>query len=305
MKIENADRESLQKLIHLKEYGPEELYEIEKHKELLNVDYLFHVIPMYFFLDKLGIEFDFGKHTVKKGEWFYRIRLFNDITDYSNLKEWEPNPFKSQNRANPEGVKALYLGSSETVCVLETQLHEGDKYVIGKYQCIEDFDVGGYLSLSKTNEWKNISAIVLNAFLIAPSRGEKNKELFEYLDDKFKDVGIEDFGSIKECINNGVEGLKLPYKFAVLNKKENLYNITNRLCEILQRNYKNGIRYSSCFIPVESPGIECSDYNLVLYEAALDKIKFCSHEVKIKEAKGKVELNPLNITKALLGDEPC
>lgn len=301
MIIGNTDQESLQKLINLKEYGPKERYEIEKYKELLNVDYLFYVIPKYISLDKLGIEFDFGYHTVKKGQWFYRIRSFDERTDYSNLEEWLPNPKKSQNRANSEGVSALYLGSSETICILETQLQEGEKYVIGKYQCVEDFKVGGYFSLSKTNEWKNISAIVLNAFLIAPSRSEKNKKLFDYLDDNFRNVDIEDFGSIRECINNGIEGIKLPYKFAVLNKKENLYNWTNRLCEIIQRKYKNGIRYSSCFIPFETPGIECSEYNLVLYESALDKMKFSDYEIKIKNSMGKYELNPLNITKALLG----
>lgn len=302
MIIGNTDQVKLQKLISLKENGPKEIYEIEKYKELLNVDYLFHVIPNYIFLDRLGIEFDFGCHIVKKGQWFYRIRVYNENTDYSNLKEWMPNPYKYQNRANAEGVSALYLGSSETVCVLETQLQEGERYVIGKYQCIEDFEVGGYFSFSKTNKWKNISAIVLNAFLIAPSRSEKNKKLFDYLDVKFKDVGIEDFGSIRECIYNGTEGIKLPYKFAVLNKKEKLYNWTNKLCEILQRNYKNGIRYSSSFIPFESPGIACSEYNLVLYENAMDKLKFSGYEIKVKDSGEGLELNPLNITKTILGD---
>jgi len=302
MEIRNEDLEALQRLIHLKEYGPKEIYEVEKYKQLLNVDYLFNVIPSYIFLDKIGIEFDFGHHTIKKGQWFYRIRCFNEGTDYSNPKEWMPNPNKTQSRANAEGVTALYLGSSETVCILETQLQEGEKYAIGKYQCIEDFEVGGYFSLSKSNEWKNISAIVLNAFLIAPSRGEKNKKLFEYLDDKFRNVDNEDFGSIRECIYNGAEELKLPYKFAVLNKNEKLYNWTNRLCEILQRKYTDGIRYSSSFIPVECPGIECSEYNLVLYENGINKIKFCDYEIKKKDSGGGVELNTLNITKALLGD---
>ena len=181
-------------------------------------------------------------------------------------------------------------------------MQEGEKYAIGKYQCIEDFEVGGYLSLSKNNEWKNISAIVLNAFLIAPSRGEKNKELFRYLDDKFKYVDIEDFGSIRECIYNAIEGLRLPYKFAVLNKKENLYDLTNKICEILQRKYKNGIRYSSCFIPFESPGIECNEYNLVLYEDSINKMEFCDYEIKLKDSGGIYELNPLSITRTLLGD---
>lgn len=302
MNIWDVRRESLQKLLLLREYGPKEIYEIEKYKELLNVDYLFHVIPNYFFLDKLGIEFDFGYYIVKKGQCFCRIRSFDKDCDYSNPEEWRPNPRKSQNRANAEGVTALYLGSSETVCVLETQLKEGEKYVIGKYQCIEDFEVGGYLSLSETNEWKNISAIVLNAFLIAPSRCEKNKEVFEYLDERFKNVGIEDFGSIRECIYDGAEGIKLPYKFAVLNKREKLYNQTNRMCEILRRKYKNGIRYSSSFIPIESPGIACSEYNLVLYETALNKIEFCNYEIKIKSSGEGIELNPLNITKSILGD---
>lgn len=302
MEIRNEDLVALQRLIHLKEYGPKEIYEVEKYKQLLNVDYLFNVIPSYIFLDKIGIEFDFGHHTIKKGQWFYRIRYYNEGTDYSNPKEWMPNPNKTQNRANAEGVTALYLGSSETVCILETQLQEGEKYAIGKYQCIEDFEVGGYFSLSKSNEWKNISAIVLNAFLIAPSRSEKNKKLFEYLDDKFKNVDIEDFGSIRECIYNGAEGIKLPYKFAVLNKNEKLYNWTNRLCEILHRKYANGIRYSSSFIPVECPGIECSEYNLALYENGINKIKFCDYEIKMKNSGNGVELNTLNITKTLLGD---
>ncbi len=106
MEIRSEDLEALQRLIHLKEYGTEAIYETEKYKQLLNVEYLFNVIPNYIFLDKIGIDFDFGHHTVKKGQWFYRIRYFNEGIDYSNPKEWMPNPKKTQSRANAEGDTA-------------------------------------------------------------------------------------------------------------------------------------------------------------------------------------------------------
>lgn len=118
---------------------------------------------------------------------------------------------------------------------------------------------------------------VLNAFLIAPSIQEKNKELCMYLDSKFGEILPNDLKII--LLDNAV---RLQYVFSVMNRLEKYYNITNWMSEILKKRYAMGIRYRSCFMPIECPGIESNGYNLVLYESGIEKIQFLEHEKNTK-----------------------
>lgn len=66
----------------------------------------------------------------------------------------------------------------------------------------------------------------------------------------------------------------------MFNQRDEHYNLTNTICDILSKSNPNGIRYSSCYITLETIGIECSDYNIALYHEGISKIKFINYEIK-------------------------
>lgn len=49
---------------------------------------------------------------------------------------------------------------------------------------------------------------------------------------------------------------------------------------IFSKDTPDGIRYSSCYLPLETVGIECSDFNVVLYSEGISKIKFIDYKIK-------------------------
>ncbi len=122
----------------------------------------------------------------------------------------------------------------------------------------------------------------MNAFLIAPARNNYNRDIFTILDSKFTD---EDFSNIrlKDLFDNPSV---LPYRIGTINKRDRYYNITNTLCDTLKINHPKGLRYSSCWVPFETIGIECSDHNYVLYEQGIDSIELVGYT--IKENKNRV-----------------
>lgn len=123
-----------------------------------------------------------------------------------------------------------------------------------------------------------IAGVTLNACLIAPSRNEINKELFEYLDSFYGDLQPDD---IRDWKNN----FDLPLQFAVLNKRNQYYETTNCITDILRKQTPCGIRYSSCYLPMETLGIVCSDFNVVLYKEGISKVKFIRADIKTNEQK--------------------
>lgn len=249
-----------------------------KYNLLWEASNLFEIVVNYITLYKYGVKYDFGKSIIPKGTKLYRIRCYETDTDFSNPSQWEAPPHKPQNRANIKGQEALYLGSTERICMLEAHIKKGDKYALGIYEVEEDIEVGGYLTYDSNNILHNWAGTVLNAFLIAPSRSQRNKELFSYLDSYYGVLKLDDFANTNELNENG--GLQLPIKFGVLNQLEQYYNLTNQLCNILSEDIPDGIRYSSCYIPLETVGIECSDFNIVLYREGISKVKLIDHKIK-------------------------
>ncbi|MBR4342860.1 MAG: RES domain-containing protein [Lachnospiraceae bacterium] len=260
---------------------------IDIYKDLLEEQDIIRTISKYFAGTYLGIPYDFGSSLVKEGTKLYRIRSFHEGKDYSNVDEWKPSPRSLQNRCNANNEKAIYLGSTEWVCLLETHKLPGEKYVLGEYTVIKDIVLGGFTNV-KPNEsvWKIITAMAFNAFLIAPARSEKNRKLFEIIDNSFDDI---DFSTINIKTITTADNHILPYRLARLFKKENYYMLTNMLCDTIKQRYPNGIRYSSCFIPVETVGIECTEYNIVLYDSAVDSIKFNEYTIKDNQQKATPE----------------
>ncbi|MCF2704086.1 RES domain-containing protein [Enterocloster clostridioformis] len=254
--------------------------EIEKAKYslLLEANNLLEVIVNYVTLYNFGLKYDFGKSIIPRGTKLYRIRCYDDNTDFSNPNQWKAPPHKPQNRANIKGQEALYLGSSETICLLEAHIKKGSIYALGIYETTANIEVGGYLSYHSNNMLHNLAGVILNAFLIAPSRSSKNEELFSFLDAHYGLLTLDDLADINELNVNGA--LELPMKFGVLNQLDKYYNLTNQLCNILSEDTPDGIRYSSCYLPMETVGIECSDFNIVLYSEGISKVKLIDHKIK-------------------------
>lgn len=254
--------------------------EIEKAKYslLLEATNLFEVIINYVTLYKFGLKYDFGRSIIPRGTKLYRIRCYEDNTDFSNPNQWKAPPHKPQNRANIKGQETLYLGSTETICLLEAHIKKGDIYALGIYEATTNIEVGGYLAYHTNNMLQNLAGMILNAFLIAPSRSSRNGELFSYLDSHYGLLTLDDLADINEINENGA--LELPMKFGVLNQLDKYYNLTNQLCNILSEDTPDGIRYNSCYLPMETVGIECSDFNIVLYSEGISKVKLIDHKIK-------------------------
>ena len=295
-------KKALEKLLSVSHTGTKEDIEKTKYETLWEASNLLELVFNYIFLDRIGFHICFGSKTIKKGTILYRIRDYSCNTDFSKLSEWAPSPYRKQNRANKEGQEAIYLASSELLCFLETHKKVNDRYVLGRYECTEDFSVGGFFGKKSFSYLEWLAAVVINAFFIAPSRNERNKELFMYLDDKIGCITQDDLSSLKECILEAKEEMILPYKFAVLNQKDKYYNITNQLCEIIEKDYRCGIQYSSCYIPIGNPLIDCSEYNIALYTPALNYIRFVDYSVKTLEIKNKESFSDVSFAKILLGD---
>lgn len=245
----------------------------------------------YTFLSKLGVPFDYGVDIIRKGERFYRIRTYDEKVDYSDAKQWEPPPSRPKNRANEQGQCALYLGSTEMVCLLETHIERGAPYMLATYECVDDITLAGFLQMDKNNQLHNLIGMVLNSFLIAPARNDKNAELFSFLDEYYGKLTVDEL--------HIYDDIKLPFKFGVLNQKGNYYKLTNLFCETFEKKSSEGIRYSSCYLPMETIGIECSDYNIVLYEKGISRMKFVGCEKK----KNTQSFTSVDIVKALLGKD--
>lgn len=267
--------------------------EVEKIKcdLIYSTSNFFEAATMYIALENIGYHFDFGCHTIQKGTKLYRIRRFDENVDFSSECQWTPPPHKPQNRANKQGEEALYLSVDEATCILETHLNDGEKYVLGEYQCEENIVVGGYISTKSNPRLVGIGNF-LNAILIAPSRNEYNVKLFELLDKHYGTVLPKDLKW--DAVKNN---FCLPFKCGVMNKREEYYKITNMLCEIIKRRYSDGIKYSSSYMPLEALGLESNCYNVALYTDGIKKLRFIKHEIKTKKNDG---FNSVEIAKLIL-----
>lgn len=232
------------------------------------------VISNYVALSKEGIELKYGSNKISKGTQLYRIRYFDNNIDFSDISQWNPNPKRTENRANIQGEEALYLSNDEFLCRLETHLKPNQKYVVGTYECIEDIEVGGFITPLSDNEMYRLIGTILNAFLTAPARNNKNIDLFNYLDDKYGQIDLDNFSM------DDISTMELQFKYGVLNKNIKYYKMTNMICNTIKKNYPDGIRYSSRYMPIDTVGVKSSIYNVVLYSTGIKKIQFRKHEVK-------------------------
>lgn len=268
-------KEKISRLINALNSKDAEGIEKAKYEVLLDCANLFDIVTHYVVLDRFGVNFDFGTSTIKKGTKLYRIRRFDNGVDFNDALQWTAPPHRPQNRANRQGQEALYLGSTENVCLLETHIQQGEKYALATYECVDDIVLSGFFT-HKNDLRHHIAGVTLNAYLIAPSRNETNKKLFEFLDSYYGDLQPDDITDWKTDFD-------LPLRFAVVNKRDKYYYLTNDITDILHKQSPYGIRYSSCYLPMETLGIVCSDYNVVLYDKGIENIRFIGAEIKTND----------------------
>ena len=257
---------------------------IDIYKDLFNASDILGVLVNYIANSKCGLQYDFGSTVLKKGKILYRIRKYSDETDFSKPNEWKPAPTKPQNRCNCKGETALYLGSDENICLLKTHIGKGEKYVLGEYELLNDIKICGYTYVNpNSSEWKKLTAILFNDFLIAPIRNKNNKALFDIIDAHFSDI---DFSNITlSTLKNSEEEKNLSLRIGHITQKDEYYKITNSMCSVLKNQNPNGITYSSCYFPIETFGIKSNAYNICLYEDALENIKFTNYNIKINNSE--------------------
>lgn len=255
--------------------GDKERIDKLKYDNLFYGSSLLTIIPNYIFLSDIGVNFDFGFQILKKGTKLYRIRRFDESVNFSDEKQWSYPPSMPENRANRSGEPALYLGTTENICVLETHIGKNEKYVLGEYEVAEDIMLGGFLDCEDHKSMRRyLAGVILNAYLIAPSRGEKNRGLFDFIDAQYEGYTLDDL-QMEEA-----KELDLPLKFGYLNKRKEFYKTTNRLLDPIKRKHPEGLSYSSCYIPVATVGITCSNTNVVLYKKGMNKIRFVRSVIK-------------------------
>lgn len=269
---------------HIKAYylavasGDVQQIQIAQTNLMLDTSNAADIIPNYLALADQGIYVDYGKTVLPKGTILYRIRRYHDGVDFANPKEWAPPPRRPMNRANRTGEEALYLASDEAVCICEMHLMPGNRYVLGRYECIEDIELGGFLYGNPLVSHYDEIGAVLNSFLIAPARGDWNKELFVILDAHYGKLSLDDFCNWNECLKEFA--YELPYKFGVLNQRSELHQLTNCICDVLKKATPEGVKYSSCYLPLGTINVDCNLFNCVLYHGGIEHIRWIDSTVK-------------------------
>lgn len=276
-------RKSIDRLNEAVLSGDVQRIEEAQYKALLDSVSLLGVVVNYLTLERAGCHFDFGSSTIKKGTVLYRVRDYKEGTNYSHPSAWGAPPMRNRGRANHQGEESLYVASQEFICLLETHTAPGAKYALARYECTRDITVGGFTKGSQSNALHDMAGLILNAFLIAPSRSERNSDLFDYLDGHYGRIRLEDLCGLDPARERG--GLELPFKFAVMNQRDQLHEMTNELCDVLKKSNPCGIRYSSCYVPMETAGITSNAFNLALYRDGIDKLRFIDSEIKVCGSK--------------------
>lgn len=277
---DEESRRLISELIKAVQENDKEKIDQLKYDNLWYGSNIFSLVPNYIFLTEAGIDFEFGFKIIKKGTKLFRVRKFLEGVNFNDNCQWSFPPSMPENRANHSKEAALYLGTTENVCILETHISKGEKYVVGEYEAINDIVLGGFIDCEDYGKKTRYDAgVVLNACLIAPARCDKNEELFSFLDDLYSGISINDLKV------SDIEKLDLPLKFGFINKRNEFYKLTNRLITKIKEKYKDGLFYSSCYIPLSTVGITCSDSNIVLYKSGMEKIKFIKSEIKINTLK--------------------
>lgn len=250
----------------------------EKEFRLMKCNSISEFITMFFGLGKKEKQSVFTERMfIKKGTEFFRVRRVKGFNnpDIYDAREWGPVPEKyaKQGRFNADGQSVLYLASSPEYLGREVRLEESEEYYLAKYICTKSFWVGTFLS---TNNYVNA---LMHKITMSVS---DDKDLTAH-----ERILIDDYfnkGKMGDLCDIAVNPLSSLFLHRMIT---NLYDVTNRLGQIVMMKEECGIRYSSVYVPIEFSGgpqiltLDGVEYgNFVLTEKGYENIKLCSVEKK-------------------------
>ena len=98
----------------------------------------------------------------KKGEIFYRARIWNDIQGYDKEHMGAPPVLKATaGRANPEGISCLYLADSVDTTLHETRAGVYDYATVATFRLLEDIEVVNLAAIDKISPFREIDCSLL------------------------------------------------------------------------------------------------------------------------------------------------
>lgn len=209
-------------------------------KKLMNTNSLDEFFSLFFGLgykekqDALGDEF-----FVPKGTIMYRARKDVGISLVTENDWWMPPKEKvSKGRFNGEHKPILYLSTMDSILPREIGLNVDDSYYLSRYKVKSGFCVG---SLLKTDDIVNY---VLHKVAIAIEDDSKltleERKIISPVMNRLKPWDI---------VNDFSSSFYLYHHL-----KNNLYDITNKMVDLVLSKNPCGIRYCSCYAPIEMSG---------------------------------------------------
>ena len=258
----------------------DDLYDLQI-KFLSNIDYS-DILGRMALMIYIGLPLKTLPVILKKGTKLYRIRRGINSNNINDEDEWKPNPKKTKNRFNDEGEEALYLASSDVLCLLELHIKKDEDYAIAQYEVLEDINLGTF---DKTKTRADINVLsFLNVVMMIINSSEENITTLKLLD---KTLGKMTF---EEIFNNPILNYFAPFKLGLILKGNDPHFYTRMLSKNFKTCDLDGIRYSSSFLPLGSPLFFVSEYNYVLYSKGIKKIKFLSSERKTSKSDYSIDV---------------
>lgn len=209
-------------------------------KKLMNTNSLDEFFIMYFGLSYKDKQDAFGdEFVVPNGTILYRARKDNGVALIDETDWWmPPEEYAGRGRFNSEQKPILYLSTMDFILPREIGLNINDSYYLSKYRVKSSFRVG---SLLKTDDIVNY---VLHKVAIAIEDDSKlageERKLISSITDKLKPWDI---------VNDFTSSFYLYHDL-----KKDLYDITNKIADLVLSKNPCGIRYCSCYVPIEMSG---------------------------------------------------
>lgn len=208
--------------------------------KVMNTNSLDEFFTMFFGLslkEQLSVIGD--DFVIPEGTILYRARKDKGTPLLQESDWWmTPEKYVTKGRFNRVRKAIFYVGTMDYVLPREIGLMSGDAYYLAKYRVDNDFSVG---SLLKINDIVNY---ILHKVAIAIEDDSK-------LTTEEKSVLVVKYDKLKpwDLVNDFNSSFYLHHQIG-----KDLYDITNKIADLVIKKNENGIRYGSCYVPIEMSG---------------------------------------------------
>lgn len=182
-----------------------------------------------------------GELIIPKDTILYRVRRFEG-RDLVLESDWTMPPkecVKTAGRFNHKGHSVLYVGTMDFILPREIGLLPGDVYYLAKYRCSHEIKVGSFL------KGFDLVNSILHKVAMAVENDNKltASELHELV------TVSADYKQITDIACD----ILAPLYIHKLMRRE-LYDVTNKLSDLILHLHPNGLRYCSAYEPLEFSG---------------------------------------------------